>query len=117
MTKEGADFAQMAKSYSQDSKSTDGGDWGWIDKRQLNKQLSEVAFSLSANQVSDIIEDATNYYLITLDAKKEGEVKTLDDPEVREQAEKRVMQEERKKRHDKWLERLRSKAIIKIYDK
>ncbi|HUA68276.1 MAG TPA: peptidylprolyl isomerase, partial [Candidatus Saccharimonadales bacterium] len=44
--KEGADFAQMASVYSQGSQQQQRGEWGWIGRSVLRKELSDVAFSL-----------------------------------------------------------------------
>ncbi|HEX7194994.1 MAG TPA: SurA N-terminal domain-containing protein, partial [Chthoniobacterales bacterium] len=48
--KGGADFATMAKTYSMDGTAESGGDWGMIDRKTLNQQLTDVAFGLSPGE-------------------------------------------------------------------
>jgi len=42
----GDSFESLAKVYSEGKEAKEGGDWGWIGKDVLRKELSEVAFSL-----------------------------------------------------------------------
>ena len=54
--KEGATFQEMASVYSQGSQQHQGGDWGWVQRSVLRKELADVAFTLKPGQVSDVIE-------------------------------------------------------------
>lgn len=110
---EGAEFGDLARMYSEDPTQEVGGDWGWINRKQLNERLTKIAFSLKPGQVSDIIEMAGSYYLLYVEAKKPGITKPLS--EVRDELEKSLQQEERQKAQQAWLTKLRKKAFIKIY--
>ncbi len=110
---EGAEFADLAKLYSEDSTQEAGGDWGWINRRTLNETLSKVAFSLKPGKVSEIIEFANSYYLLRVEAKKNAVTKPLS--EVRDEIEKRLIQEDRQKRQQEWVTKLRKKAFIKLF--
>lgn len=110
---EGAEFGALAKMYSEDSNQENEGDWGWINRRTLNMSLTKEAFRLKAGQVSDVIELGNSYYLLYVEAKKNGGVKPL--AEVREEIEKRLIQQERQRRHEEWIQKLRKKAYIKIF--
>lgn len=107
----GADFEAEARTYSQDSRSEYGGDWGWIDRETLKKALSDVAFKLTPKTLSNIVEDNRSYYILYVEAKRPGALKPMS--EIQDSLEKMIMQEERKKRHDAWVARLRKKATIK----
>lgn len=109
----GADFARMAEVYSEDSTQDVGGDWGWIGRDTLNRQLSDVAFSLKAGEVSDVLEMGGSFYILCVEARKNATVKPLSD--VREEIERRLAQEERGKVQDRWISQLREKAYIKVY--
>ena len=54
--KDGATFAEMASVYSQGSQQHQGGDWGWVERSVLRKELADVAFALKPGQVSDVID-------------------------------------------------------------
>jgi hypothetical protein len=110
----GAAFADLARMYDEGSSDqANRGDWGWISKRTLNETLTKEAFKLKPGQVSQIIEADGNYYLLYCEARK-GEIsKPL--KEVRDEIEKKLLQEDRQKMQQTWLAKLRSKAFIKIF--
>ena len=109
----GAEFDRMAQMYSEDETTQQvGGDWGWIERNTLNEQLTNVAFSLRPGEVSPVIAIENTYYIIKVEAKRSAAVKPIS--EVREEIEKNLIQQERIKAQQRWLETLRRKAYIKI---
>jgi len=108
----GADFADLARVYSEDSTQDKGGDWGWIKHGDLNPEMEQVVFRLPTGRVSDIIELNQTYYIMLVEQKKGGVSKPL--KEVRAEIENRLLQIERQKDQQDWLQRLRKKAYIKI---
>lgn len=108
----GAEFEKLAQLYSEDSQES-GGDWGWIDRKTLNENLTKVAFSLKPGQVSKVIELSGNCYLLYCEAKRAAVTKPL--PEVHDAIENKLLQEERQKAQEKWIQTLREKAYIKMY--
>lgn len=110
----GAEFPRMAEMYSEDEGTRDsGGDWGWIERNTLNEQLSSVAFSLRPGQVSPVVKLGDSYYILLVEAKKNASVKPMSD--VRDEIEKNLIQQERMKVQQRWLDTLRAKAYIKIF--
>ncbi|MBV9671414.1 MAG: peptidylprolyl isomerase [Verrucomicrobia bacterium] len=111
--KDGADFAAMAKTYSMDGTAQAGGDWGWVDQKTLNQQLTGTAFSLSPGQTSQVVQVGDSFYILFCDAKKTSNFIPLND--VRDGIQKKLEQVQRQKATQKWLDGLREKAYIKIY--
>ena len=111
--KGGAEFEKVAQMYSEDSSQDSGGDWGWVDRHTLNDELTKTAFALKPGQVSNVVEVGDNYYLLYVEAKKNASVKPL--AEVRTDIEKKLLQAERTKAQQKWIEGLRKKAFIKTF--
>ena len=109
----GADFAGIAQMYSDDSTADFGGDWGWIDERTLTGTLSNIAFSLKPGTLSDVIQVGDTFYIMKVEAKKPGIVQPLS--EVREEITKKLIEEERIRMQDRWIDTLREKAYVKIY--
>ena len=107
----GDEFATMARTYSQDSKSGNGGDWGVITKKDLTKRMAQLVFALPAKKVSDVIEFEDSYYIFYVEAKISGVMKPKD--EVEAELEKRVLMEKRKKAYDEWIVQLKRKATIR----
>lgn len=110
---EGAEFGDLAHMYNDDSTQETSGDWGWIDKKKLNEQLTKVAFSLKPGEMSQIVEQNGTYYLLYCEAKKAATVKPMKD--VRSDIEKILLQGERQQQQQEWIAKLRKKAYIKMY--
>jgi peptidyl-prolyl cis-trans isomerase SurA len=110
---QGAEFDRMAEMYSEDETTQQiGGDWGWIERNTLNEKLTDVAFSLRPGEVSPVIGIDNTYYIIMVEAKRNATVKPIGD--VRDEIEKNLIQQERTKAQERWLDTLRQKAYIKI---
>jgi peptidyl-prolyl cis-trans isomerase SurA len=109
----GTDFATLAKTYSMDSTAESGGDWGWVDEKTLNKDLTNVAFALAPGQVSPVTQVGNAYYLLYCEDKKISTFVPLQD--VKDGIKKKLEQGERQKATQRWLDSLREKAYIKIY--
>ncbi len=109
----GGDFGKLAQLYSEDSSSSIGGDWGWIDPGTLNADLSKAAFALDPGTVSKVLEFGESYYLLYSEAKKNAAVKPL--KAVRNDIESKLRQELSQAQQEKWLQDLRKKAYIKKY--
>lgn len=110
----GADFEKLAEMYSEDpSTAPTGGDWGWIDETVLNESLTKIAFSLKPGEVSKVTELAGSYYLLYVQEKKSGTTKSMS--EVHDDIENKLLEAQRQKAQEKWLDGLRQKAFIKIY--
>jgi parvulin-like peptidyl-prolyl isomerase len=61
----GADFAKLAKEFSDGTEAKDGGDLGWIARYQKSIDLENVIFSTAVGKVSDPIKiDGDGVYLI-----------------------------------------------------
>ena len=112
----GADFATMAQTHSADSARTDGGlvGGGPIGKDFLNEKLTSIAFGLAPRKVSDLIDDGPYWRLMYVDARQGGAVPSFE--KLKDTVDKLLMQEKRKGYIDRWLEKLRRDAGIRIYE-
>lgn len=108
----GAEFDRLAQMYSEDSTNETGGDWGWVERKTLNEDLSKIAFSLKPGEVSQVIPLDNAYYILMVEAKKPAVTKPLS--EVQPQIVQTLIQEEKIKAQERWLKTLREKAYIKI---
>lgn len=110
--KAGSDFARMAQMYSEDAHSESGGDWGWIDKKTLNPELTEAAFKLKAGELSGVIASGDAYFIMQAEARREAVRKPLS--QVRKEVEQRVIAEQKQAAFKEWTSTLRKKAYIKV---
>ena len=109
----GDSFESMARVYSEGKEAKEGGDWGWIGKDVLRKELNEIAFSLKAGQHSRVIETAEGYYILQVEDVKPAHTVAL--AEVRDDIEKILLQQQRAKMQEDWVKDLRAKAYIHLF--
>jgi len=63
----GADFAQVARQYSEDPGTRErGGDLGFVERGTLVKEFEEVAFQLKPGEISDIVRTQFGFHIIQL---------------------------------------------------
>ncbi len=69
----GADFAELAKEYSEDAESAEnGGDLGWIERGTMAPEFEEAAFALEVGAISEIVETEDGLHIIMVTDRKEG---------------------------------------------
>jgi peptidyl-prolyl cis-trans isomerase SurA len=72
----GADFAELARKYSQDPGSgAQGGDLGWNRRGGMVKEFDEMMFALPVGRVSPIVQTDFGYHIIRVDRAQPAEVK------------------------------------------
>jgi len=109
----GSDFGDLARKYSQDSRKSKGGDWGWQRRSDLRKEFSEVIFTLKKGERSEpLITPEGAFLFLAEDRKYAG---TLPIDEVRPEIEKSLVQQSSRKAMERWLEKLRRNAYIKHF--
>ncbi len=113
----GAEFAQMARTYSQDSRAANGGSWSgesgsadFIERSTLDKSIAEVAFSLKPGGISKVLEIGPVYMLILCEAKRPGTSTPLD--KVRPDIEKFIKAERGRGALNGWLVSIARKSTI-----
>ncbi|HXT13370.1 MAG TPA: peptidyl-prolyl cis-trans isomerase [Candidatus Angelobacter sp.] len=111
--KGGASFADMATIYSQGSQARQGGEWDWVEKSVLRKELADVAFTLKPGQMSGVIETPGAYYIMLVEDRQDARVRPLAD--VRDQIEKLLLAKERTRLQQAWIEKLRKKTFVREF--
>ncbi|HYX70151.1 MAG TPA: peptidylprolyl isomerase, partial [Terriglobales bacterium] len=90
--KAGADFATLAKKYSEDEASKDnGGSLGWMERGRTSAEFDQAAFSLAKGQLSDVVRDPVGFHILRVDDKQSAHIQNLD--EVKAQIEPQVKDE------------------------
>ena len=108
--KEGATFQEMASVYSQGSQRSQGGDWGWVERSVLRKELADAAFALNPGQIGDVIETPEACYIMLVEQKRPAHVRPLG--EVRDEIEATLRAQQQKQLEEQWIDRLKQKTFI-----
>lgn len=65
--KQGKDFSELAKKYSNDTgTSWKGGDLGYFPKGKMSPEFDKAVFALKEGDISDIVKDVYGYHIIKL---------------------------------------------------
>ncbi|NDY41804.1 peptidylprolyl isomerase [Dissulfurirhabdus thermomarina] len=94
--RKGADFADLAKKYSEDPGTRDkGGELGFFPKGRMVPEFEKAAFALKKGEVSQPVRTAFGYHLIQVEDRKAASVPTLASVEgqVRQQLQQEKQQE------------------------
>jgi peptidyl-prolyl cis-trans isomerase D len=88
--KAGADFAEVAKKYSEDSSAANGGEIGWIVRGQTVKEFEDTAFAMKPGQVSDLIKTTYGFHIVKVLDRQTPHLQTFEEvrSQIREQLEK-----------------------------
>ena len=115
--KAGANFADLAKKYSEDTSSAkNGGSLGWIQRGRFpSPDVEKAAFSLPKDGTSDVISTTYGFDIVHVDDKQDAHVKTLD--EVKAQIEPAIKQQKAAQAADSLASALVSKAQTDGLDK
>jgi peptidyl-prolyl cis-trans isomerase C len=111
----GADFAALAKQYSEDPGSKDnGGELPAFPRGQMVPEFEAAAFSLTNNQVSDVVTSTYGYHVIKLLDKIPA--KKVDYATVAPKIKDFLTQQKTEKLAPAYLEKLRKAADVQILD-
>ncbi len=108
----GADFAEMARKYSQDGSAVNGGDLGWFVKGKMLPAFERVAFSMEKGEVSSPIRTRFGYHIIKVVDREEPKATLFKD--VAEGIRRKISADASVLKRREWLERLRAQAYVEI---
>ena len=87
-----------------------GGDLGFIYRGQMVEEFEDVVFNLGDGEVSDIFASRFGFHIARVTERRVERERSCD--EVREDLEKRVAEEKKRKKLEAYLDKLRSEATV-----
>ena len=110
---DGEDFAKLARIHSKDDQRKNGGDYGWLKRSELRKELADSAFALRNGQYSEPFRLGEHVFIIKVNEKRGEGIQPLD--EVRNRIEKLLNDQAARDAQRTWLLRLRKNALIQYF--
>jgi peptidyl-prolyl cis-trans isomerase SurA len=110
--RDGGDFAELARQYSSSPTAESGGVLGEISQGDLAPALEKVAFSLAVGAISDPIPVEGGVRILKVVAKTSGSVVPYET--ARAKIKDRLMMKQFEKEYDKYMEEVRSKAVVEL---
>lgn len=112
---EGADFATLAKEYSEDPGSKDnGGDLGFISRGQTVPEFEKAAFALGVGEVSEPVLSQFGYHVIKVVERKKAEGEEFE--KAKPELENQLKEAKRNQILSEWFQKTRDEADIVIND-
>lgn len=109
---DGADFAQMAREFSEGPSGPDGGDLGVFGRGQMVAPFEEVAFAIEVGEISPIVETQFGFHVLQVTERIDAQ--TIDLDEVRPQVEQYLLEEVRNAGAESYVQELRAAADVEI---
>ena len=110
--REGGDFINIAREYSEDVSSSNGGDLGFITRGKMVVEFESAVFRLREGQVSDIVKTEYGYHIIKVEKILAGKTLTL--KESKDRITKLLSAQKSKEGYKNWMSELKKAAFIEV---
>jgi peptidyl-prolyl cis-trans isomerase C len=112
---DGADFAKLAKQYSQDPGSAEkGGDLGCLGKGETVPPFEEAAFGAKEGEIVGPVKTQFGYHILEVTDTKPKQTRPLS--EVEPQIKSQLASEEQSKAFSKWLDEQKKQRDVKYLE-
>jgi parvulin-like peptidyl-prolyl isomerase len=110
----GADFSWLAKNRSVDSVASEGGDLGWMTRAELPEPVRKIIDTLKPGDISPVVKIDSQYRIIQLLDRKEGEVEDFD--KVKPAVYRAAFEEQANTLLNNYVAQLKKDAAITVND-
>ncbi len=115
LARDGEDFGELARSYSDMPSASDGGDIGTFQSDEMAAAMRDAVQNLNAGEISAVVEIDNSFQFFKLQSSQEGTTMTHESYEtVKDQIREKLYQQAMEQRYNDWMTSIRQKAYIKI---
>ncbi len=108
--RDGRDFADAARRFSEGAEASQGGDIGWIVRGGGTPVIERAALVLGIGEISDVVETRLGLHLLKATDRQPEGVVPFD--EAREAIRARLVARDREQKIEKYVERLKERATV-----
>lgn len=111
---QGADFPELARTYSEASDAAEGGDMGWVRQGRFMARIDKAIFGLKPGEVSEPVQTQLGLHLFKAEETRVSPGRTYEEaiPRIENFLYKKKVADELQI----WLRELRDKAFISVQD-
>ena len=113
LAKQGRDFEELARTYSEGPSKDTGGDLGWIKKGAMVPSFEKAAFSLRKGEISDLVKTEYGYHIIKVEGRREAKNRSL--TEARDKIQEILFKKKYDDKYNKWMAELKKNSFIENY--
>lgn len=108
----GADFAELARQYSEDASANNGGDLGWVNPGDTVPQFEEAMNLLAPNEISAPVRSPFGWHIIqVLERRKQDMTKEA----ARFKARQEIRSRKAEEAYEDWVRELRDRAYVELH--
>jgi len=108
----GEDFAQAARTHSEDlGSAANGGDLGWMNPGQLVPEFEKAMNGLKPGEISEPVQSSFGFHIIQVLERREHDVSR---ERQHTQARNQILARKTEERYEQWLRQLRDEAYVEF---
>lgn len=111
-SRNGKNFAAIAKELSEGPSAVRGGDLGYIKKGEVFPEFEKILFSLPVGKVGKVAQTRAGYHVIYVQQLRPGKITPLD--QVSGKIRNRLYSEKQAKRRREWISELKRSAFLEV---
>jgi peptidyl-prolyl cis-trans isomerase D len=75
----GANFAALARQYSDDASASKGGDLGYVSRGEIEPALAKVVFALRKGEIGPVVKTSDGFHIVKVEDIQTGKNRTLEE--------------------------------------
>lgn len=111
---EAADFAEVAREFSEGPKAASGGDEGWVNLSRMPVEIREALIDAQPGETSALVKTLSMSYIFRVEDRRGGETQTLAEAQAALQRE--IEQEKYQQVYDDWMQGLYNQFQVRRFN-